>query len=84
VSGALAERDFVKKLEKAGFIDIEVVNRVPFSIDDCALYPLFDDDLIQLMKETISPDKQHSVAMSVVVKAKFPFGGPVRSFEPSP
>ena len=83
MSGALAERDFVKKLQKAGFIDIDVVNRVPFSIDDCALYPLFDDDLIQLMRETIPRDKQHSVAMSVVVKASFPSGGSVRSFGPS-
>jgi arsenite methyltransferase len=78
VSGALAERDFVKKLEKAGFIDIEVVDRVPFGIDDCALYPLFDDDLIRLMRDTIPPAKQDSVAMSVVVKGKLPSGGSIR------
>jgi arsenite methyltransferase len=76
VSGALAERDFVKKLETAGFIDIGVVDRHPFGIDDCALYPLFDDDLIRLMRQTIPTSKQDSVALSVVVKAKLPSGGP--------
>jgi arsenite methyltransferase len=83
VSGALAERDFVKKLQKAGFIDVEVVERTPFGIDDCALYPLFDDDLIRLMRETIPPDKQDSVAISVVLKATLPNSGFLNS-EPSP
>jgi hypothetical protein len=82
VSGALAERDFVKKLQKAGFIDVEVVERIPFGIDDCALYPLFDDDLIRLMRETIPPDKQDSVAISVVLKTKLPNSG-FLNLEPS-
>jgi arsenite methyltransferase len=70
VSGALAERDFVNKLERAGFIDIEVVDRRPFGIDDCALYPLFDGELIALMRRLIPPDRQSSVATAIVVKAR--------------
>jgi arsenite methyltransferase len=41
VAGALTERDFVQKLERAGFVDIEVLERSTMGIDDCALYPLF-------------------------------------------
>jgi hypothetical protein len=53
VAGALAEDDFVRKLEKAGFQNVEIVHREPMSIDDCALYPLFSDHVIQLMKQLI-------------------------------
>jgi hypothetical protein len=51
------------------------VERVPFGIDDCTLYPLFDDVLIRLMRETIPPEKQDSVAISVVLKAELPNSG---------
>jgi len=49
VAGALAEDGFLHKLERAGFEDAEVVERAPFSIDDCALYPLFSDEVIELI-----------------------------------
>jgi arsenite methyltransferase len=69
VAGALAERDFVAKLDKAGFEDVEVVDRTPVSVDDFTLYPLFTDDLIHLMRTLIPADQQDSVATSVVVRA---------------
>jgi hypothetical protein len=37
---------------------------------DSPLYPLFDDDLIRLMRETVPHDKQDSVAISVALRAK--------------
>jgi arsenite methyltransferase len=70
VAGALTERDFVEKLEKAGFREIEVRKREPMSIDDLALYPLFTRELIQLMRKLIPADRQHAVATSVVVTAR--------------
>jgi arsenite methyltransferase len=70
VSGALAERDFVEKLQKVGFGAIEVVNRQPWGIGDCALYPLFDDDLIGLMKRVIPSQQQAHIGDSIVVKAR--------------
>jgi arsenite methyltransferase len=70
VSGALAERDFVEKLQKVGFSSIEVVSREPWGIGDCALYPLFDDDLIALMKRVIPFEQQSRVGDSIVVKAR--------------
>jgi arsenite methyltransferase len=70
VSGALAERDFVEKLQRVGFEAIEVVNRDPWGIEDCALYPLFDSALIDLMRRVIHPERQTRVGDSIVVKAR--------------
>jgi hypothetical protein len=70
VAGALTERDFVEKLEKAGFREIEVHHREPVSVDDLALYPLFAPELIELMRTLIAPDRQHAVATTVVLTAK--------------
>jgi arsenite methyltransferase len=71
VAGALKEEDFVRKLEKAGFEDVEVVHREPLSVDDCALYPLFTDEVIELMRTLIPADRQDEVAISVVVRASY-------------
>jgi arsenite methyltransferase len=70
VAGALTERDFVDKLEKAGFGEIRVHLREPVSVDDLALYPLFTADLIQLMRRLIPPERQAAVATSVVLTAR--------------
>jgi arsenite methyltransferase len=72
VSGALAEDDFVRKLKNAGFERVEVVHREPLSVEDCALYPLFPGDLIQLMKRLIPVNKQDAVAISAVIRALRP------------
>jgi SAM-dependent methyltransferase len=74
VAGALAEDDFVRKLERAGFVDVEVLHREPLSIDDCALYPLFSDTVIDLMRRLIPPDRHGKVAVAVVVRAHLPAG----------
>ena len=70
MSGALAERDFVEKLEKAGFGAIEIPVRLDWGIDECLLYPLFTDELIALMRKLIPVEDQGRVATSIVVKAK--------------
>src|SRR5262249_31380999 len=70
VAGALAEPDFVRKLERAGFTAVEVVHREPLSIDDCALYPLFSAEVIQLMRDLIPRHRHASVARAVVVRAQ--------------
>jgi SAM-dependent methyltransferase len=70
VAGALSETDIVRKLQRAGFRDVEVVHREPLSIDDCALYPLFPDNLITLMRRLIPAERHDSVAVAVVVKAE--------------
>jgi hypothetical protein len=70
VSGALTERDFVSKLERAGFGEIEVMQRTPMGVDDCALYPLFDDELLALMRRLIRPEVQAEVGVAIVVRAR--------------
>jgi hypothetical protein len=72
VAGALTERDFVAKLERAGFLDIQVRERRPMSVDDAALYPLFTPDLLELMRKLIPPDRQRELAVAVVITARLP------------
>jgi arsenite methyltransferase len=68
VAGALAERDFVTKLERAGFVEVEILDRRPLTTDDCTLYPLFTPDLLDLMRRLIPAGRP--VATSVVVRAR--------------
>lgn len=72
IAGALAETDFVHKLTKAGFTDVEVVHREPLSIDDCALYPLFTPDVITLMRHLIPLERHNRVAVAIVLRAQLP------------
>jgi hypothetical protein len=65
----MAERDFVQKMKRAGFTGIEIVQRDAFGVDDANLHPLFTTDLIEVIRQTVSEDKQHQVATSVVIKA---------------
>jgi hypothetical protein len=68
-TGALTEHDFVRKLGKAGFGEVEVVERRPQSVDDLALYQLFPAELLRLMRTHIHPDKHTRVTTAIVVKA---------------
>jgi arsenite methyltransferase len=70
VAGALTERDFVAKLEKVGFADIDIVSREPVGIDLLALYPLFTTELLDLMRRLIPEERQQHVASAIVVTAR--------------
>ena len=72
MSGALAERVFVSKLNRVGFTDIDVAERFPFPLERAANYPLFTADLVDLMYQLIPVDRQSEVATSVIVKARMP------------
>jgi hypothetical protein len=61
VAGALTERDFVTKLERARFTDIEIVERTPMGVDDCAL---------DLMRTLIPPQRQQTIGTAIVVRAR--------------
>lgn len=69
MAGAMAERVFAEKLEKAGFQGVRIVERVPFGIDDVAWYPLFTPELVALMRRVIAPARQAGVATSVIAHA---------------
>jgi arsenite methyltransferase len=72
VSGALAERAFAAKIERMGFTDVWIGERVPYGVEEAALYPLFTPEVIDLMRELIPPDRQTDVAVSVIARARKP------------
>ena len=72
MSGALAERAFALNIQKMGFEDVWLGERIPYGVEEAALYPLFTSELIQLMREVIPPERQDSVAVSVIAKARKP------------
>ena len=45
---------------------------IPSGVEEAALYPLFTPALIDLMREVIPPERQDSVAVSVITKARKP------------
>lgn len=69
IGGAMSEDLFARKLEKAGLVDVRMEERIPFSIDDIAAYPLFLDELIELMRRLVPEQDQASIATSVIVHA---------------
>ncbi len=70
VAGAMAEADLVRRLDKVGFQDIEILSREPMSIDDCALYPLFSTAVIHLMRQLIPTERHPAVAIAEVIHAR--------------
>lgn len=72
MSGALAERVFAEKLERAGFSNVWVGGHQPFGIADATLLPLFTPEVIELMRRTIRPEHHDHVATAVIVKAVKP------------
>lgn len=72
MSGALAERAFAEKLERAGFTDVWVGGHQPFGIADASLMPLFTPEVIEVMRRTIPAERHDRVATAVIVKAKKP------------
>ena len=70
MAGALTERDFVTKLERAGFTGIEIVERTPLGVDESALYPLFTPDVLDLMRTLIPTERQQTIGVAVVVRAR--------------
>jgi arsenite methyltransferase len=72
VAGALAERAFAEKLQRAGFEEVVIGERQPFGIDDVASYPLFTPELIAVMRRTIPAARQACVATAVIARARKP------------
>jgi arsenite methyltransferase len=79
ISGALSERVFTKKLGNAGLVDVEMSDRVPFGIDDVALYPLFSPEVIALMRRLLPDEGQRHIATSLIARARTPVAGGQRT-----
>lgn len=72
IAGALSEDVFTRKLEHAGLVDVTMGERLPFALDDLALYPLFEAEVIELMRRLVPEQDQHRIATSVIVQARRP------------
>ena len=68
----MAERVFARKMEKVGFTDVWIGEKQPFGIDQAAIFPLFTDEVIDLMRKLIPAERRDSVAISVIAKARRP------------
>ncbi len=66
----MTERVFVKKLTRAGFNDIEVHGHTAYGIDEVAVYPLFPDELIDVMRKVLPAERQRHLVTAVVVRAR--------------
>jgi SAM-dependent methyltransferase len=77
LSGALSEVALYKGLRRAGFRDVSIEPLEPFGIGECALYPLFDDDLLSLLRSLVPPERHDRIAMSVFVRGRKPAPGEV-------
>ncbi len=72
MSGALAERVFAAKLDRAGFVDVWVGGHLPFGVTEAASMPLFTPEVLEVMRRTIPPEHHDHVATAVIVKARKP------------
>ncbi|MGK2850086.1 MAG: methyltransferase domain-containing protein [Candidatus Limnocylindrales bacterium] len=72
LSGALSETALYKGLRRAGFQDVRIEHVDDFGIAECALYPLFTDDLLGLLRRLVPVEHQHRIARSVFVRGRKP------------
>lgn len=74
LSGALSEISLYKGVRRAGFRDVSIQPLAPFGISECALYPLFSEELLSLMRATLPTERQDRIASSVFVHGRKPTG----------
>lgn len=72
LSGALSETALYKGLRRAGFREVGIEPLHPFGIAECALYPLFNDDLLELLRTRVPAERHDRIAQSVFVAARKP------------
>ena len=84
LSGALSEIALYKGLRRAGFREVGITPLHPFGIAECALYPLFNDELLALLRDRVPAERHDRIAQSVFVTARKPAPGealPGRAWE---
>lgn len=72
LSGALSEAALYKGLRRAGFRQVHIAPLHPFGIDECALYPLFNDELLELLRNRVPTERHDGIAQSVLIKGRKP------------
>jgi SAM-dependent methyltransferase len=74
LSGALSEVALYKGVRRAGFREVSIEPLAPFGIIECALYPLFGEELLTLLRTRLPVERHDRIAMSVLVRARKPAG----------
>ena len=77
LSGALSEVAFYKGLRRAGFRDVSITPLDGFGLAECALYPLFTDELLELLRRLVPGERQDRIATSALITARKPDFGEV-------
>lgn len=77
LSGALSKKALYKGVRRAGFRDVSIEPLEPFGIEECALYPLFGEELLALLRVRLPSERHDRIAMSVLVRARKPAGDEV-------
>jgi SAM-dependent methyltransferase len=77
LSGALSEIALYKGLRRAGFRDVVISPLSSFGLAECALYPLFTEELLVLLRAVVPPERQDRIATSALVRARKPMPGEV-------
>ncbi len=70
LSGALSEIAMYKGLRRAGFRDVAIEPLDDFGMAECALYPLFNDALLDLLRNLVPAERHGRIARSVIVRAR--------------
>jgi SAM-dependent methyltransferase len=72
LSGALSETALYKGLRRAGFRDVGIEPLDDFGIGECALYPLFNAELLALFRRLVPTERHGRIARSVFVRGRKP------------
>ncbi|MFW5934117.1 MAG: methyltransferase domain-containing protein [Actinomycetota bacterium] len=72
IAGALSPRVLRRKLERAGFVDVELTSQGGFTVADAAAYPLFTDELLAVMRDRLPDGEDHQLAQRVLITARLP------------
>ena len=72
LSGALSETALYKGLRRAGFRDVGIDPVDDFGIEECTLYPLFNDALLGLLRRLVPEERHSRIARSVFVHGRKP------------
>jgi arsenite methyltransferase len=75
LSGALSEVALFKALRRAGFRSVDIQPIEEFGISECSLYPLFSDELLELLRRLVPKDRHGRIAQSVFITGRKPGDG---------
>jgi hypothetical protein len=62
----------LKKFHNVGFVDIKVVERAAFGLDEVGRYPLFAPDFLDFLRTLMPPARHRELVFSITVTARKP------------